>query len=80
MHENAWKRIKTEADGSLTTQYEGNEVFITNTEATGFLAKWTLLEKLNAKVEALESEKEKNKERDSRLEALEQKLWPEELV
>lgn len=30
--------------------------------------------------EALESEKEKNKERDSRLEALEQKFRPEELV
>lgn len=93
MHDNARRRVKAKADGCLTTHYERDEVFVTNTQATGFLAKWSLLEELTGRIEALESEKAKGQEalevleekargqeRDSRIEALEQKFRPEDLV
>lgn len=70
MHEHARKQLKTATDGSLTTQYERDQVFITNPEATEFLSKWSALEKLTGRMEALEVESQKGKKRDSCLQAL----------
>lgn len=62
MHDNARRRVKARTDGCLTTHYGRDEVFVTNTQATGFLAKWSLLEELTGRIEALESEKAKGQE------------------